>query len=79
MPSRLRVKVVEGRDLPEMDRNYVKGELYTDAYVDIKFRHFEYRTQVTIANNDCKACRILRTWGPIQRIAITHALRASMV
>eukprot|EP00611_Tribonema_gayanum_P007613 TRINITY_DN1701_c0_g1_i3.p2 TRINITY_DN1701_c0_g1~~TRINITY_DN1701_c0_g1_i3.p2 ORF type:complete len:164 (-),score=52.02 TRINITY_DN1701_c0_g1_i3:1184-1675(-) len=46
MPSSVRVKVVEARDLPEMDRNYVKGELYTDAYVDIKFRHYENRTQI---------------------------------
>lgn len=39
------MRVVGGRDLPEMDRN-VRGEFYTDAYVDIKFRHFEYRTQI---------------------------------
>ena len=43
MPSSVRVRVAEARDLPEMDRNIVRGELYTDAYVDVKFRHNEYR------------------------------------
>lgn len=45
MPSSVRVKVVEARDLPEMDRT-VRGEFCTDAYVDIKFRNYE---QVCVA------------------------------
>lgn len=40
MPSSVRVRVVEARDLPEMDRT-VRGEFCTDAYVDIKFRNYE--------------------------------------
>ena len=40
MPSSVRVRVVEARDLPEMDRT-VRGEFSTDAYVDIKFRNYE--------------------------------------
>jgi C2 domain len=46
MPSSVRVRVVEARDLPEMDHNYVRSESYTDAYVDVRFRHHENRTQV---------------------------------
>ncbi|CAM9485128.1 unnamed protein product, partial [Hapterophycus canaliculatus] len=45
MPSSVRVRVVEARDLPEMDRT-VRGEFCTDAYVDIKFRNYEQRTAV---------------------------------
>lgn len=40
MPSSVRVRVVEARDLPEMDRT-VRGESCTDAYVDIKFHNYE--------------------------------------
>ena len=36
MPSTVKVRVIEARDLPVMDRN-IQGEYYTDAYVDIKF------------------------------------------
>jgi C2 domain len=46
MPSSVRVRVVEARDLPEMDHNLVKSESFTDAYVDVRFRHHENRTQV---------------------------------
>lgn len=51
MPSSVRVRVVEARDLPEMDRT-VRGESCTDAYVDIKFRNYE---QVR-----CHVSRVLR-------------------
>ncbi|CAM9214727.1 unnamed protein product, partial [Discosporangium mesarthrocarpum] len=45
MPSSVKIRVIEARDLPEMDRN-VRGDFYTDAYVDIKFRNYEQRTTV---------------------------------
>ncbi|CAM9963369.1 unnamed protein product, partial [Choristocarpus tenellus] len=47
MPSSVKIKVIEARDLPEMDRN-VRGDFYTDAYVDIKFRNYEQqRTNIS--------------------------------
>jgi Ca2+-dependent lipid-binding protein len=39
------VPQIGARDLPVMDRN-LQGEVYTDAYVDIKFAHNEQRTQI---------------------------------
>ncbi len=47
MPSKVRVVVLEARNLPCMDRNVMGlGEAYTDAYVDMKFKSFDWRTQV---------------------------------
>ncbi len=47
MPTKVRVVVREARNLPQMDRNVIGiGEAYTDAYVDIKFRGVDRRTQV---------------------------------
>ncbi len=45
MPTQVRVVVRGARNLPVMDRN-VMGEAYTDAYVDVKFRGIDMRTQV---------------------------------
>ena len=46
MPSTVRIKVIEARDLPVMERN-MQGDLYTDAYVDVRFSRFESkRTEV---------------------------------
>ena len=45
MPSTVKVRVIEARDLPVMERN-MQGDLYTDAYVDIRFANQEVRTQV---------------------------------
>ncbi len=47
MPTQVRVIVREARNLPQMDRNVIGfGEGYTDAYVDVKFRGVDLRTQV---------------------------------
>ena len=45
MPSIVKGHVIQARDLPVMDRN-IQGDLYTDAYVDIRFGGQESRTQV---------------------------------
>ncbi len=47
MPTQVKVVVREARNLPEMDRNVIGlGVAYTDAYVDVKFRGVDMRTQV---------------------------------
>lgn len=45
MPSTVKVRVVEARDLPVMDRN-LQGDMYTDPYVEINFASNEKRTNV---------------------------------
>lgn len=42
MPCTIKIRVVEARDLPVMDRS----SKLTDAYVDIEFASFEARTQI---------------------------------
>ena len=45
MPALIKCEVIQARDLPEMDRN-IQGDLYTDAYVDIRFGSESQRTKV---------------------------------
>ena len=45
MPSIIKGHVIQARDLPVMERN-MQGDLYTDAYVDIRFGDSSSRTQV---------------------------------
>lgn len=45
MPSLVKIRVVEGRDLPGMDRN-LQGEAFTDSYVDVILgKQHQHRTQ----------------------------------
>jgi hypothetical protein len=45
MPSLVKIRVVEGRDLPGMDRN-LQGEAFTDSYVEVILgKQHQHRTQ----------------------------------
>lgn len=47
MPSLIRIKVVEGKDLPVMDRN-IQGEAFTDSFVEIWLGKQELQRTQTI-------------------------------
>ena len=46
MPSTVKVRVIQARDLPVMERNTLTGDFYTDAYVDMRFANQSYQTSV---------------------------------